>query len=145
MPLAINHHEVCIRPNLALALLCFRKRITEPLFIWIDALCINQMDLGERGVQVEVMKRIYELASGVWVWLGPEADKSNLAMDVIAEMQNCPEESVGHYSPLMRFVLSLLYTSEYEEHRQSLRKLLERSYWRRVWIIQEVILGACWG
>jgi Heterokaryon incompatibility protein (HET) len=137
----INHHDMRIRYNLALALLCFRKRITQPLVIWIDALCINQADLNERGVQVDMMRRIYELASGVWVWLGPEADDSNLAMAVIDEVQSYGEMG-NHSRPNKGMIYRLLYDAEYEKHRRSLCKLLERSYWRRLWIIQEVILGA---
>jgi hypothetical protein len=43
----------------------------------------------------------------------------------------------------MKCIRRLLYNTYYEEHRQSLRKLFERSYGRRVWIIQEVVIGAC--
>ncbi|KAF2456312.1 heterokaryon incompatibility protein-domain-containing protein, partial [Lineolata rhizophorae] len=38
--------------------------------VWIDAVCINQDDLPERGAQVEMMDRIFGSAKAVIVWLG---------------------------------------------------------------------------
>ncbi|CAG8957651.1 hypothetical protein HYFRA_00010518 [Hymenoscyphus fraxineus] len=40
--------------------------------IWIDALCINQEDLAERGQQVSFMIDIYDRACEVIVWLGED-------------------------------------------------------------------------
>lgn len=45
----------------------------EVLHIWIDAICIKQKDIPERNHQVALMKDVYSLATGVWMWLG-EAD-----------------------------------------------------------------------
>jgi hypothetical protein len=63
--------------NLATAL----RHLRDPhefLWIWVDALCINQADLAERGQQVSQMGDIYRQAERVLVWLGPEADNSHL-------------------------------------------------------------------
>jgi hypothetical protein len=38
--------------------------------LWVDAICINQRDLEEKGHQVAQMGRIYEDAERVIVWLG---------------------------------------------------------------------------
>jgi Heterokaryon incompatibility protein (HET) len=38
--------------------------------IWIDAICINQKDIGEKNVQVPLMGEIYASAACVIVWLG---------------------------------------------------------------------------
>jgi hypothetical protein len=35
---------------------------TQPVTVWVDALCINQEDLGERASQVLLMQRIYHNA-----------------------------------------------------------------------------------
>ena len=40
--------------------------------LWIDALCINQADLTERSAQVSMMGDIYQSATNVVVWLGPD-------------------------------------------------------------------------
>lgn len=47
-----------------------------PRTLWVDAICINQGDLDERGQQVQFMTTIYSAASQVVVWLGDvEADQ----------------------------------------------------------------------
>jgi hypothetical protein len=38
--------------------------------LWADAICINQANDKEKGVQVNMMGEIYDRATGVLVWLG---------------------------------------------------------------------------
>ncbi|KAH6701241.1 heterokaryon incompatibility, partial [Leptodontidium sp. MPI-SDFR-AT-0119] len=42
----------------------------ESTYIWADAICINQKDNDEKTHEVQQMKRIYENATEVIVWLG---------------------------------------------------------------------------
>lgn len=63
--------------NLAAAL-CHLRDPHKFLWIWVDALCINQADLVERAHQVSQMGDIYRHAERVLVWLGPEAENSQL-------------------------------------------------------------------
>ena len=44
--------------------------------LWIDAICVDQQNLEERGPQVERMGDVYSLADRVIVWLGPEDSTS---------------------------------------------------------------------
>jgi len=53
---------------------------------WVDALCIDQNNIPERNSQVSRMKDIYEDAKKVVIWLGPAADDSDLAMDMIEHL-----------------------------------------------------------
>ncbi|KAH8790487.1 hypothetical protein F5882DRAFT_259312, partial [Hyaloscypha sp. PMI_1271] len=39
-------------------------------YIWVDAICINQHNLSERGAQVLLMTKIYSDATMVAIWLG---------------------------------------------------------------------------
>ena len=39
---------------------------------WVDAICINQNDLVEKGVQVEMMGDVYRNCAACMVWLGAE-------------------------------------------------------------------------
>lgn len=43
----------------------------RPRVMWIDAVCVNQQDLDERGEQVKRMADIYSRAKEVTVWIGP--------------------------------------------------------------------------
>ncbi|KAH8687097.1 heterokaryon incompatibility protein-domain-containing protein, partial [Tricladium varicosporioides] len=47
--------------------------------LWVDAICINQSSIPERNQQVPLMGRIYRQASSVLIWLGAEADQSDIA------------------------------------------------------------------
>jgi hypothetical protein len=57
--------------RLAIALKYLRQT-DSPHQIWVDALCINQQDLVEKGQQLQHMERVYSSADGVLVWLGEE-------------------------------------------------------------------------
>lgn len=58
----------------------------KPRTVWVDALSINQIDDEEKTHQVQHMRKIYELASRVVIWLGKASDDSDLAMDLIADI-----------------------------------------------------------
>ena len=52
--------------------------------VWIAAICINQQNPQDRRTQVSRMADIFQSASNVVVWLGPTADDSKAAMEVLA-------------------------------------------------------------
>jgi hypothetical protein len=65
-----------VTTNLYDALMAIRPS-KEPIIIWIDFLCINQSDTGEKCWQVALMGNIYRQAQKVIAWLGPADDSSN--------------------------------------------------------------------
>lgn len=67
VPERVNGHEVMVPRNLHDALPVLSRFTT---FVWVDSICINQDDVGERGHQVKLMKDIYQYARSVLVWLG---------------------------------------------------------------------------
>jgi hypothetical protein len=54
--------------------------------LWIDALSINQGDIQERCEQVKLMSSIYQTATKVVVWLGPEDHTTAKAIDLMHGM-----------------------------------------------------------
>ena len=54
--------------------------------MWIDAVYINQDSLDERSEQVAIMAEIYQLAKRVIVWLGPQGNYSNYALDILRDL-----------------------------------------------------------
>jgi Heterokaryon incompatibility protein (HET) len=48
--------------------------------LWVDAICINQVDDAEKSLQVQQMGSIYKSASRVVIWLGKESLSSGVAM-----------------------------------------------------------------
>ncbi len=78
VPVTANCHEAL----LALARIhSGRPRVNRPrrrdvettgLFtVWVDAICINQNDYGEKETQIPLMREVYTWAHAVYVWLGP--------------------------------------------------------------------------
>jgi len=47
------------------------------------AICINQDDIEERNTQIAYMKDIYSWAQPVYIWLGPNSERSDRAIDVL--------------------------------------------------------------
>jgi hypothetical protein len=86
----LNGHDFTITRNLHGLLKRLRAKRTRGYY-WVDAICINQENIPERGQQVQLMKAIYESAEQVLVWLGPSSDDSDLAMDLIDEITDADE------------------------------------------------------
>ncbi|KAH8656875.1 heterokaryon incompatibility protein-domain-containing protein [Ilyonectria robusta] len=111
--------------------------------LWIDAICINQEDIDERNFQVRLMWHIYAIAGQVSVWLGEEADDSAVAMEMIRLLAK-NYDIQDTYAPM--HLLLMLHGSSFGNHTNpqdpsewvAVQKLLERPWWRRVWVIQEV-------
>jgi hypothetical protein len=75
--IVIDGKGFLVAENLQLAL--WRLRLPDrSVFLWIDAICINQRDILEKQEQISMMGNIYSIATNVLVWLGEEADNSDL-------------------------------------------------------------------
>ena len=78
----MNGQPFSVTDNLHIALQHLKRN--EERLLWIDAICINQSDNGERLHQVRMMADIYRRCSGcAYVWLGPSMDDSDAVMDLI--------------------------------------------------------------
>lgn len=122
-------HEVT--QNLYVALI--HLRLTDkPRVLWIDAVCINQDDMIEKGRQVALMGKIYGLARSVAIWLGPEENDSAFALKIVEEL--------GQYEPLATD--ELLRTVKYGERElRAIYSLFARPWFERLWIRQEIFLA----
>lgn len=60
-------------------------------YLWIDQLCIDQLDLHERSQQVAIMGEIYATAQRTLVWLGGVTDDINVIRCLIAQLGHKPE------------------------------------------------------
>lgn len=123
--ISVNGVSLAVTENLLDALrhlrLADRKRV-----LWIDAICINQMDIDERNQQVRRMGDIYSRSLRVISWLGTEAEASRAAFTFLAKSY----QSLSHHQG-----------STNDVGWQALKDLYHRDYWRRVWIVQEMCLA----
>lgn len=121
--------DVEIGENLWWFLHCRGLTMKHPRLFWIDAICIDQRNVKERNHQVGLMKRIYSMASNVYIWLGPDSENSRLAMEFLAKEGTKPlRRQVDDYRPIWD-----------RKEGKAIRDLFERPYWTRMWIVQEII------
>ncbi|KAG4410521.1 hypothetical protein IFR04_016344, partial [Cadophora malorum] len=122
--------------NLAEALRHLRFPTSDRL-LWVDAICINQGDLKEREVQVRSMHYIYKLARNVIGWLGLSNDDSIFAY----ETMNSMEPFLRHGTILAPVMGCRLSNGKVQNAQDSVGKLMERAYWSRAWIVQEMVFA----
>lgn len=132
----IEGTELPITENLDSALRHLR-RTDETVTLWIDALCINQTDIQERSRQVAMMDVVYKSATSVLVWLGPQSDDSDLALDTIQTWAHEFLTEKNHNYLFQQSRAGGLEVSSWT----AVRNLLDREYWSRTWIYQEIMLG----
>jgi hypothetical protein len=138
----LNGHVVPVTENLEAAL----RVLQDPShgnglsYFWIDALCINQSDLAERNVQVKRMKDIYEKAACVIKWLGAETNQSKHAMAIIQFLSARGLASDEVYDSTLEALRA--YPQAIPDYCwRALGEFLNLSYWRRVWILQEICMA----
>lgn len=135
--------------NLYDALLALRKTDTVRV-LWIDTLCINQDDHVERSSQVRNMRSVYEKATKTLVWLGRADESTDLAFWLLAKSLESAKLMAANND--RRNILQLtqremeayqfpLPARDREEFR-ALKRLLDRPWFQRVWVIQEVAAAA---
>lgn len=92
-PIEIDGKTCSVRENLYSALAHLRLE-DRPRTLWIDAVCINQQDVGERNHQVTQMGLIYTRAERVIVWLGPLTPEASLAMKWLSKVHGVREVDI---------------------------------------------------
>ena len=141
----IGAFTVPVGANLELALLHLRDAKAVRTF-WIDAICIDQKNSAERNNQVRRMKIIYENAEEVIVWLGPQADGSDLAMQLLKEIEEiCSGNQHDPQFTMQRLLMLNQGASNSdkgsvtfgEDSWSLLNSLLNRTWWWRTWTLQE--------
>ncbi|KLU93047.1 hypothetical protein MAPG_11963, partial [Magnaporthiopsis poae ATCC 64411] len=122
--------------NLYEALSHVRNRLLERV-MWIDAVCINQEDDGEKGRQVQLMAKIYANASRVIVWLGEATDNGDQALEAIRMAAQEQHMDSAIYQPDHQATFAQEPTKS-GTNQQAIHKLLERPWFQRIWVLQEV-------
>ncbi len=161
----VNDVETQVTVNLADALQHLRKLGVSRL--WVDALCINQRDKQEKGLQIRNMKQIYSKADMTYAWLGIEETEGTKAVFAFIMSLQDPHSDTA-LTPTSHTCISMTSAPSRRRQRrdklsnrptrhdppqppqsgdcqrcklksiiQGLRHILERPYWRRRWIIQE--------
>jgi hypothetical protein len=162
-PISVGSGTFLATENLERALRALRNR-TEMRILWVDALCINQKDNEEKSVQIQLMAKIYSLAPQVVVWLGKETNTSSKVFELFKAMiapyreagrnsnlpltwlcENC---SISHDTQTLagrqhwwNTWFQFFMTWENQDAVEALQKFLQRAWWKRIWVFQEVVVA----
>lgn len=121
--------------------------------VWIDAICINQQDLDERGQQVQIMPEIYSGAQHVIAYLGGEADGSqNVPRLCLQILGAClfRGKSGSNAATMVGAPLEPIAMDEFktvglpdvgDPAWEQLQAFCRRPWFVRKWVIQETLLA----
>jgi hypothetical protein len=150
-------HFLSITASLNEALLHLRYE-DKPRFLWVDAISINQEDYDEKGHQVTMMSQIYQSAQNVLIWLGPAKSDTELAVRAINQIvTHCLEKSSKTFDDIneiirldpmdilktiIDYTLPTAISYDDSESWSAMRSFFDTSWFRRIWVVQEVCLGS---
>lgn len=124
------------------------RRATTSRFLWIDQLCINQEDVVERNCQVRLMRLIYNRADLVIAWLGLEDEYTAAAFQLVQNMFTnhvSPDVSLDAEPEVIwdKQQMDAMGLPRFPSFAwESLARLFERPYFRRTWVVQEVVVAS---
>jgi hypothetical protein len=153
----LDGKEVKIQSNLQSALRQLKENGCTS-WIWADALCINQSDTAEKEYVVPKMGVIFGNATRVYAWLGASngIDMDSLGRHIqefgrLFWSRVRDHDSNSHPNPAdiaQQCIADALLILQRLHLKGNLRPFLDsyqniakRSYWQRVWILQEVYLA----
>jgi hypothetical protein len=134
--------RLCITRSLGDVLRRFRY-VDRERVLWADGACINQADEEERTQQVQLMGLIYWKAQACLVWLGfddeiEERWRASQAVDLLNKLSRLHRrhETVSADAPDEHQSTHGVFDTKHNSW-EALRRLLERKWFSRVWILQE--------
>ncbi|KAK5085108.1 hypothetical protein LTR70_008062 [Exophiala xenobiotica] len=126
----VNGQSFLVRSNLFEFLLQERKgRYAGSNHLWIDALCINQINLKECNHQVRQMLEIYKSAAFVLVWLGKRHDDVDKIFTFARDHKGKPAPE--YFDQLSEKEKQTLF--------ENLATVCKHDYWSRLWIVPEIL------
>ncbi|KAI1391057.1 heterokaryon incompatibility protein-domain-containing protein [Hypoxylon trugodes] len=157
----VNGRSLRVTENLHAALLEFRRRLLEgpeilvdedprTFDLWVDAICINQIDMDEKALQIPRMGDIYSMGEQVVAWLGPIAPEEHDAVQEMTVLLEDFERQAGHPKAPLREVIEKYIEESLKENnaRSELSRLMAtlkrvgaNTWFTRIWIAQEVVLA----
>ena len=147
LPLTYSGGSASVTRNLHAILSCLAPEIAshdepEPTTtrLWIDALCIDQTNLGERAAQVSLMGQVYSRATSVLVFLSTVSAPFELGLSFLEQAAEHPD---WHYEPSLQPLITVGggLDARSETLRDSIIALFAAPWFSRVWTVQEFVLA----
>jgi Heterokaryon incompatibility protein (HET) len=158
LPILVNNERILVTRNLENALEQLRDESNE-LNLWVDAVCINQQDDDEKSHQIQLMRDIYQKASGVSAWIGNSTPLSDQGMNFMTDIGKAAAEAgilklrpadFEHWNdptnyPIVRsikdFVTTMTKYLDINIPTSSLNDVYNREIFSCLWIVQEFSLA----
>ncbi|KAH7370435.1 heterokaryon incompatibility protein-domain-containing protein [Rhexocercosporidium sp. MPI-PUGE-AT-0058] len=143
-PIWIDDVQVWVQENLYHALLALRK-VNQTRILWVDAICVNQLDIEERGSQIQQMCGIYGQAERVITWVGLDSDGGSLlAMSFVEKIyEEVFPDGPDNDAEMRKYPMHRLTNDPTNKCKwEALAHFCNRRYWTRRWIIQEIALAS---
>jgi hypothetical protein len=134
----LQDQKFSITPNLEAALRHLRDGHGSRL-LWVDALCINQVDEQEKAVQVQIMSLIFAFTYTTVIWLGPIDEESSCALRFIQKTAEAMFEMVDgqlrlQTPELRRRTFSRLNDPFDPRPLVAVSRLFQRPWFERMWV-----------
>lgn len=122
----------------------------EPVWLWVDQLCIDQSDVHERNHQVGLMGFIFSKAVRTIIWLGPDAGIAGAAFDLVHKLYSVIQTEHPDHKSLSHFPLKQYNETTHssrnlppitDPHWRFFQVLLSSPWFTRLWVFQEVVLS----
>ena len=113
-------------------------------FLWADAICIDQKTPLEKNIQIRHMRKIFQSAEGVLACLGDEKDHSDRAIEALLQIRMLTLKPDVWPESLPAVPLSWAgrnLPSLTDTIWKDINLLLKRQWFRRSWIVQELVLA----
>ena len=109
--------------------------------LWADAICINQSDADEKGVQVPMMGVIFGQAETVFAWLGPAGPHTDIAGGAVVALEEILKNLHGSMRSSDAVLQSFGLPVKDDPIWKGLSDILRRPWFVRLWVVQEVALA----
>lgn len=161
--ITVNERRMLVRKNCEYALQqVFHNTKSQQQYVWLDAICIDQSNIRERGHQVAFMGELYKRSSQVFACVGPHENDSEQLVLMCKKKEGLLKhiyswirgiESTGgnkswEPQPFLdrdkRSVFRAIFAMSISTRRRlarAFKAFTNRSYFTRVWVLQELQMG----
>lgn len=129
-PIVIRGIRHLVSETVEQALQHLRRDVVQ--HIWVDQLCINQLNDQEKSSQVQQMRDTYQTANKVVAWLGLEFANSRLLFDHFPALEAAVQKQ--EWEGLAKLCAN---PDEVAKVKEAYAAFCDLPYWKRLWVIQE--------
>jgi hypothetical protein len=123
-PIIVDNQRFYVRTNLW-EFFAQCSTLTQGVPIFIDAICLNQLDIRERSDQIGFMPEIYQNANITHLWLGKPYKEVQRNLE-------CFQFEIDRGTPTALWK---------DESIIGLSYVCSRKYWQRLWAVQELLFS----